>query len=64
MDKFIGFFRNVTILLFTGTLIWSYAYLASQSDYSYDFEGIVSNADKNSYWVGFVPDNGEDKVVN
>ncbi|GEM_PF-937844 len=50
MDKFIGFFRNVTILLFTGTLIWSYAYLASQADYSYDFEGIVSNADKNTYF--------------
>ena len=50
MDKFIRFFWNVTILLFTGTLIWSYAYLASQSDYSYDFEGIVSNADKNTYF--------------
>ena len=50
MDKFIGFFRNVTILLFTGTLIWSYAYLASQADYSYDFEGIAGSASKNTYF--------------
>ena len=51
MDKFIGFFRNVSILLFTGTLIWAYAYMASQSDYSYEFEGIASaTGDKNTFF--------------
>ena len=56
MDKFIGFFRNVTILLFTGTLIWSYAYLAAQSDATYSFEGLdVGAADKNTYFfVGII----------
>ena len=51
MDKFIGFFRNVSILLFTGTLIWAYAYMASQSDYSYEFEGIATaTGDKNTFF--------------
>ena len=51
MDKFIGFFRNVSILLFTGTLIWSYAYMAGQSEYSYEFQGIAMPAgDKNTFF--------------
>lgn len=51
MDKFIGFFRNISILLFTGTLIWSYAYMAGQSDYSYEFQGISLPAgDENTFF--------------
>jgi len=53
MDKFIGFFRNVTILIFTGALIWSYAFMASQVNYRFDPAGdALGTANKNTYFFG------------
>ena len=55
MDKFIGFFRNVTILLFTGALIWSYAFLASQVNYRFDpAGGALGTASKDTYFFGAI----------
>lgn len=55
MDKFIGFFRNVTILLFTGALIWSYAFMASQVNYRFDPAGdALGTANKDTYFFGAV----------
>ncbi|MBO3697075.1 hypothetical protein [Roseivirga sp. E12] len=55
MDKFIGFFRNVTILLFTGALIWSYAFMASQVNYRFDPAGdALGTASKNTYFFGAI----------
>ena len=39
MDKFIGFFRTVSFLLFTAALLWSYAYMVGQVTYRFDTEG-------------------------
>lgn len=51
MDKFISFFRNVSFLIFLGTLIWSYAYMAGQVNYRYDNLGdSIAVADKNTYF--------------
>lgn len=55
MDKFIGFFRNVTILLFTGALIWSYAFMASQVNYRFDPAGdALGTANKDTYFFGAI----------
>lgn len=55
MDKFIGFFRNVTILLFTGALIWSYAFMASQVSYRFDPAGdALGTANKDTYFFGAI----------
>lgn len=55
MDKFIGFFRNVTILLFTGALIWSYAFMAGQVNYRFDPAGeALGTANKDTYFFGAV----------
>lgn len=53
MDKFIGFFRSITILLFTGALIWSYAFMASQVNYRFDPAGDgIGTASKDTYFFG------------
>lgn len=55
MDKLIGFFRNVTILLFTGALIWSYAFMASQVNYRFDPAGdALGTANKDTYFFGAI----------
>ena len=55
MDKFIGFFRSVTILLFTGALIWSYAFMASQVSYRFDPAGdALGTANKDTYFFGAI----------
>lgn len=55
MDKFIGFFRNVTILLFTIALIWSYAYMAGQVNYRFDPAGeALGTASKDTYFFGAI----------
>ncbi len=55
MDKFIGFFRNVTILMFTGALIWSYAFMASQVNYRFDPAGdALGTANKDTYFFGAI----------
>ncbi len=55
MEKFIGFFRNVTILLFTGALIWSYAFMASQVNYRFDPAGdALGTANKDTYFFGAI----------
>ncbi|MFY0594524.1 hypothetical protein [Roseivirga sp.] len=55
MEKFIGFFRNVTIALFTGALIWSYAFLASQVNYRFDPAGdALGTASKDTYFFGAI----------
>ena len=55
MDKFIGFFRNVTILLFTVALIWSYAFMAGQVNYRFDPAGeALGTASKDTYFFGAI----------
>jgi len=41
MDKFVGFFKTTSWLLFLGALLWSYAYLPTQVTYRYDNLGDV-----------------------
>lgn len=43
----------MTILLFTGALIWSYAFMASQVNYRFDPAGdALGTANKNTYFFG------------
>lgn len=51
MDKFIGFFRTVSYLLFLGALLWSYAYMVGQITYRFDTDGNpLFMVDKNTYF--------------
>lgn len=53
MDKFIGFFRTVSYLLFLAALLWSYANMVGQVNYSFDSLGNSEyQMDKNLYFFG------------
>ncbi|WP_420386787.1 hypothetical protein [Roseivirga sp.] len=53
MDKFIGFFRTVSYLLFLAALLWSYAYMVGQVTYRFDTNGDpVYMVDRNMYFFG------------
>ncbi|NVJ45682.1 MAG: hypothetical protein HWE07_01100 [Cytophagia bacterium] len=55
MDKFIGFFRTVSYLLFMAALLWSYAYMVGQVTYRFDTDGnSVYMIDRNLYFFGAV----------
>ncbi len=55
MDKFIGFFRTVTYLLFTGALLWSYAYMTQQVTYRFDPNGsALEVVNKDTYFFGAI----------
>lgn len=53
MDKFVGFFRTVSYLMFLAALLWSYAYMVGQVTYRFDTDGNpVYNIDRNTYFFG------------
>ncbi|WP_305982820.1 hypothetical protein [Roseivirga thermotolerans] len=53
MDKFIGFFRTVSYVLFTAALLWSYAYMVGQVTYRFDTQGNpIYAVDRNTYFFG------------
>lgn len=55
MEKFVGFFRTVSFLLFTAALLWSYAYMVGQVTYSYDDLGNpIYSIDRNLYFYGAI----------
>ena len=55
MDKFIGFFRTVSYLLFLAALLWSYAYMVGQVTYKFDVDGNpVYNIDRDLYFFGSI----------
>lgn len=55
MDKFIGFFRTVSYLLFMAALLWSYAYMVGQVTYRFDTDGnSVYMIDRNLYFFSAV----------
>lgn len=55
LGNFTGFFRSVSILFFVIALIWCYAYMASQSDYSTGpMPGILENVDKDTYFFAAI----------
>ena len=55
MDKFIGFFRTVSYLLFMAALLWSYAYMVGQITYRFDTSGNpMYDIDKNTYFFSAV----------
>lgn len=53
MDKFVGFFRTVSYLMFLAALLWSYAYMVGQVTYKFDAEGNpIYDIDRNVYFFG------------
>lgn len=54
MDKFVGFFRSVTYLLFLAALLWSYAYMVGQVDYGLGLGYDEPIMDKNTYFFSAV----------
>lgn len=55
MDKFIGFFRTFSYLLFLAALLWSYAYMVGQVTYKFDTDGNpIYNIDRDLYFFGSI----------
>lgn len=55
MDKFIGFVRTFSYVIFLGAIIWAYASIAGQVTYRFDSEGqSLQIIDKNTFFFSSI----------